>query len=112
VGVRIPRTVLDERIETRVRSMWDAGLVEEVRRLVGAGLREGRTADRALGYQQVLAFLDGDLTEQEALERTVVATRRFARRQGSWFDKDPRVRWVDWDDPRRVARAVEAVRAG
>jgi tRNA dimethylallyltransferase len=112
VGVRIPRPVLDERIEARVRAMWDAGLVEEVRRLVGAGLREGRTADRALGYQQVLAFLDGDLTEQEALERTVVATRRFARRQGAWFDKDPRVRWVDWDDPQRVARAVEAVQAG
>jgi tRNA dimethylallyltransferase len=112
VGVRIPRPVLDQRIEARVRSMWDDGLVEEVRRLAGAGLREGRTADRALGYQQVLAFLDGDLTEQEALERTVVATRRFARRQGAWFDKDPRVRWVDWDDPQRVARAVEAVQAG
>jgi tRNA dimethylallyltransferase len=112
VGVRIPRPVLDERIEARVRAMWDAGLVEEVRRLVGIGLREGRTAGRALGYQQVLAFLDGDLTEQEALERTVVATRRFARRQGAWFDKDPRVRWVDWDDPQRVARAVEAVQAG
>jgi tRNA dimethylallyltransferase len=112
VGVRIPRPVLDERIEARVRAMWDAGLVEEVRRLVGAGLRAGRTAHRALGYQQVLGFLDGDLTEQEALERTVVATRRFARRQGAWFDKDPRVRWVDWDDPQQVARAVEAVQAG
>jgi tRNA dimethylallyltransferase len=112
VGVRIPRPVLDERIEARVRSMWEAGLVQEVRRLADAGLREGRTADRALGYQQVLALLDGELTEEQAFEQTVAATRRFARRQSSWFDKDPRVRWVDWDDPERVARAVEAVIAG
>jgi tRNA dimethylallyltransferase len=112
VGVRIPRPVLDERIEARVRAMWEAGLVQEVRRLADAGLREGRTADRALGYQQVLALLDGQLTEQQAFEQTVAATRRFARRQSSWFDKDPRVRWVDWDDPERVARAVEAVAAG
>jgi tRNA dimethylallyltransferase len=112
VGVRIPRPVLDERIERRVRGMWDAGLVEEVRRLERAGLREGRTANRALGYQQVLAFLDGRCTEQEAYDATVTGTRRFARRQESWFTKDPRIAWVDWDDPDRVRRAVEAVRAG
>lgn len=108
VGVRIPRPVLDERIETRVHRMWQAGLVEEVRRLAGTGLREGRTANRALGYQQVLAFLDGELSEQEALERTVSGTRRFARRQGAWFDKDPRVTWVDWDDPARADLALAA----
>jgi tRNA dimethylallyltransferase len=112
VGVRIPRPALDARIERRVRAMWDAGLVEEVRRLAGLGLREGRTANRALGYQQVLALLDGEVTEQEAFERTVVGTRRFARRQLAWFEKDPRVTWVDWDDPDRVDRAVEAVRGG
>lgn len=112
VGVRIPRPVLDERIETRVHRMWQAGLVEEVRRLAGTGLREGRTANRALGYQQVLAFLDGELTEQEALERTVSGTRRFARRQGSWFDKDPRVTWVDWDDPARLDLALAACASG
>jgi tRNA dimethylallyltransferase len=108
VGVRIPRPVLDERIELRVRRMWEGGLVDEVRRLADAGLREGRTANRALGYQQVLAFLDGELTEQEAFDRTVARTRRFARRQGSWFDKDARVTWVDWDDPARVDRAIDA----
>jgi tRNA dimethylallyltransferase len=110
VGVRMPRTVLDERIELRVRRMWAAGLVNEVRRLADRGLREGRTANRALGYQQVLAFLDGELTEQEAFDRTVARTRRFARRQGSWFDKDSRIHWVDWDDRARADRAVEAVR--
>jgi tRNA dimethylallyltransferase len=112
VGIRIPRPVLDGRIALRVRRMWEAGLVEEVRRLEGIGLRDGRTAHRALGYQQVLAFLAGECTEDEARERTVVGTRRFARRQESWFVKDPRVTWVDWDDPERSARAVEVVRAG
>jgi tRNA dimethylallyltransferase len=112
VGVRIPRPVLDQRIEERVRRMWDAGFVEEVRRLADAGLREGRTANRALGYQQVLAFLEGETSEEEAFDLTVSATRRFARRQGSWFTKDPRIVWVDWDDPERVARAIEACSVG
>jgi tRNA dimethylallyltransferase len=111
VGVRIPRPVLDQRIEERVRRMWEAGLVDEVRRLADAGLREGRTAKRALGYQQVLAMLDGELTEQEAFDRTVSGTRRFARRQDSWFRKDGRVVWVDWDDPARVDQAVDACAA-
>jgi tRNA dimethylallyltransferase len=112
VGVRIPRPVLDERIEQRVRSMWEAGFVDEVRRLADAGLREGRTASRALGYAQVLAFLAGECTEQEAFDRTVTGTRRFARRQDAWFGKDRRVRWVDWDDPERARRAIEACAAG
>ncbi|NUR05893.1 MAG: tRNA (adenosine(37)-N6)-dimethylallyltransferase MiaA [Nocardioidaceae bacterium] len=112
VGVDIPRDVLDERIERRVRLMWEAGLVDEVRRLAGAGLREGRTANRALGYQQVLAYLDGACTEEEAFERTVVGTRRFARRQDSWFRKDPRITWVGWDDPARLDLAIAAVEAG
>jgi tRNA dimethylallyltransferase len=109
VGVRIPRPVLDDRIDQRVRRMWDAGLVDEVRRLAAHGLREGRTANRALGYRQVLAHLDGDLTETEAFEQTVTGTRRFARRQDAWFGKDPRVTWVDWDDPHRVERAAEVI---
>ncbi|RYU11776.1 tRNA (adenosine(37)-N6)-dimethylallyltransferase MiaA [Nocardioides iriomotensis] len=110
VGVDIPRDVLDERIERRVRHMWEAGLVDEVRRLAGAGLRQGRTAQRALGYQQVLAFLDGEISEDEAFEQTVAGTRRFARKQDAWFRKDPRITWVRWDDPDRVAHAVSAVR--
>jgi tRNA dimethylallyltransferase len=89
--------------------MWQAGLVDEVRELVVRGLREGRTANRALGYQQVLAFLDGELTEQEAKERTVSGTRRFARRQDSWFRKDPRITWVGYGDPDRGARASAAI---
>ncbi len=109
VGVDIPRDVLDERIALRVEQMWEAGFVEEVRRLADRGLRKGRTANRALGYQQVLAFLDGEITEAEAQEQTVAATRRFARRQDSWFRKDPRITWVSWDDPDRVASALSAI---
>jgi tRNA dimethylallyltransferase len=109
VGVDIPRDVLDERIAVRVQRMWDAGFVEEVRDLVGRGLREGRTASRALGYQQVLAYLAGRITEDDAKEQTILGTRRFARRQDSWFRKDPRISWVGWDDPDRVDTALAAV---
>ncbi|HSJ19519.1 MAG TPA: tRNA (adenosine(37)-N6)-dimethylallyltransferase MiaA [Nocardioidaceae bacterium] len=109
IGVDIPREVLDERIALRVEQMWEAGFVDEVRNLAEHGLREGRTANRALGYQQVLAFLDGQITEEEAKEQTVTGTRRFARRQDSWFRKDPRITWVAWDDPERVEKAVAAI---
>jgi tRNA dimethylallyltransferase len=109
VGLDCPRPVLDERIEERVRRMWDAGLVDEVRALEPRGLREGLTASRALGYQQVLELLAGRCTEEEAFAATVQGTRRFARRQDSWFRKDPRIRWVAFDDPERVQEALAAV---
>ena len=93
--VGLDRPDLAARIESRVDRMWDAGLVDEVRRLEREGLRDGVTASRALGYGQVLGLLDGRWDEAEARERTVVATRRFARRQRAWFRRDPRVRWLD-----------------
>jgi tRNA dimethylallyltransferase len=108
VGVDIDRPTLDGRIALRVERMWQAGLVAEVRRLLDRGLREGRTANRALGYRQVIGFLDGEITEVEAKEQTVTGTRRFARRQDSWFRKDPRVAWVPYDDPHRLERAIAA----
>ena len=74
--------------------MWQLGLVDEVRRLELAGLRDGRTASRALGYAQVLQFLAGEWTEEEAAAQTILATRRFVRRQESWFRRDPRVDWI------------------
>jgi len=109
VGVDIPRDLLDERIALRVEHMWEQGFVDEVRRLEAAGLRDARTASAALGYQQVLAFLAGDLTEQEAKEQTIQGTRRFARRQDSWFRKDPRITWVRWDDPDRIEKALSSL---
>ncbi|MBD0843909.1 MULTISPECIES: tRNA (adenosine(37)-N6)-dimethylallyltransferase MiaA [unclassified Streptomyces] len=94
IGVDVARPELDERIARRVDRMWEAGLVDEVRALEACGLREGRTASRALGYQQVLAALAGECTLEEARAETVRATKRFARRQDSWFRRDPRVHWL------------------
>jgi tRNA dimethylallyltransferase len=102
IGVDVERPELDERIRTRVDRMWEAGLVDEVRDLEARGLREGRTASRALGYQQVLAALAGECTEDEARAETVRATKRFARRQDSWFRRDPRVEWLSGAETQRV----------
>ena len=109
LGLDIPRPVLDARIEARVRQMWQAGLVEEVRALIGAGLRDGRTASRALGYAQALRFIDGEWTAEQAEQETVVATKRFARRQESWFRRDPRVRWLPATEPVPTDVALEAL---
>ena len=96
VFVGVDRADLDERVALRVDRMWEAGFVAEVKALAAAGLRDGRTASRALGYAQVLAFLDGQLPdEQTARSETVRATRRFVRRQRSWFRRDPRIQWLD-----------------
>jgi tRNA dimethylallyltransferase len=96
VGIRLPRPELDQRIEARVDRMFAAGFEAEVRDLAdNHGLRGGKTASRALGYQQVLRYLDGDWTLEAARDETVRATRRFARRQESWFRRDPRVAWLD-----------------
>jgi tRNA dimethylallyltransferase len=109
IGVDIDRPTLDARIEQRVDHMFDAGFVDEVDRLLKDGLAEGRTASRAIGYAQVASYLRGELSLAEARERTTSATRRFARRQDSWFRKDPRIVWVRFDDPDRVAKALAAV---
>ena len=93
IGLQVPRDELDERIERRVDRMWREGFVDEVRTLERDGLRDGVTASRALGYAQVLAFLAGETDEQSARDETVRATRRFARRQESWFHRDPRITW-------------------
>ncbi len=97
-GVAVPRPELDARIGARVDRMWEAGFPDEVRALEAAGLREGLTASRALGYQQILACFSGNLSEETAREETVRATKRFARRQESWFRRDPRVHWLDAAD--------------
>jgi tRNA dimethylallyltransferase len=94
VGIEIPRSELDERIAARVRRMWDRGFIDEVRRLEFLGLRSGVTASRALGYAQVLKFFDGEWSEQDAIDQTILATRRFVRRQESWFRRDPRINWL------------------
>jgi tRNA dimethylallyltransferase len=110
IGLDLDRAVLHERIAARVHRMVDAGLAAEVARLAVAGLRDGRTASRALGYGQFLRVLDGESTAEQAVEETIVATRQFARRQLTWFRADPRVRWLDAVAPDLVERALAVVR--
>lgn len=112
LGLTVPRPVLDSRIAARVDQMWASGLEAEVRHLVSLGLRDGRTASRALGYQQLLRYLDGSCTLTAAREETVQATKRFARRQESWFRRDPRIHWLDPSAGDLLSQAVDRIRAG
>ena len=107
IGLDRTPTELDERVARRVDGMWEAGLVAEVEALAAEGLREGPTASRALGYAQVLAQLDGALSAEEARQRTVSTTRRFVRRQRSWFRRDAALTWFDAGRP-DLADAVGA----
>lgn len=109
IGLSVPRPELDERIAARVHRMWAAGLLDEVRRLESAGLREGGTAAKALGYRQGLAHLDGLRSAEQAVQDTITSTRRFARRQESWFRPDQRIYWLAYDDPRLTDRALDLV---
>jgi tRNA dimethylallyltransferase len=106
IGLRIPRDQLDARIAERVDSMFEAGFINEVRELQESGVVLGRTAARALGYSQVLAFLRGDIDEPTARAETVSATKRFARRQQRWFRPDPRIMWLDFDAPDLLDQAL------
>jgi tRNA dimethylallyltransferase len=111
IGLDRDPAELDERVARRVDRMWADGFVTEVEGLVGEGLREGPTASRALGYAQVLAQLAGELSAAEARERTVSTTRRFVRRQRSWFRRDATLTWFDAarpDLPDAVASEITA----
>jgi tRNA dimethylallyltransferase len=112
IGVDIDRPTLDARIAERVDAMFEAGFVAEVERLLGEGLAEGRTAGRAIGYREVASYLAGEISLDEARERTVTATRRFSRRQDSWFRKDPRVVWIRFDDPDLVEKSLSRIVEG
>ena len=93
-GLVMERETLQERIDLRVERMWEQGLVREVRDLMAEGLLEGRTAQAALGYAQVIKFAQGLMTEEEAKEETKRATRQYARRQETWFSRDERITWI------------------
>ena len=110
LGLRLQRDTLHQRIASRVHSMVEQGLPQEVRTLEAAGLRSGRTASRAIGYQQQLSVIDGTLTPEQAVEETIIATRKFARRQETWFRADPRITWLSAPSPTLVDEAVEAIR--
>jgi tRNA dimethylallyltransferase len=98
IGITGDRANLVQRLEKRVHGMWEQGLVEEVRELIPLGIREGKTSSRAIGYAQALAQLDGTFTQPEAIADTVRLTQKYARRQMSWFRRDPRIQWLDYQD--------------
>ncbi len=107
IGLALGRDELDRRIDLRVERMWGQGLLAEVEGLLEHGLEQGRTARNALGYAQAIAQLRGELTEAEAIAATAQATRRFARRQQSWFGPDPRIHWLPADAPDLLDRALD-----
>ncbi|GAB3031191.1 tRNA (adenosine(37)-N6)-dimethylallyltransferase MiaA [Parafrigoribacterium mesophilum] len=109
LGLRAPRAELVARLDDRVRGMWRAGLVEEVRSLLPRGIEQAGTAGRAIGYAQAIAQLAGRVEEAEAIALTAALTRRYARRQVGWFRREKLTTWLDYDDPERISRAVQLV---
>ena len=99
-GLVMDREHLRDRIDLRVDRMWQEGFVAEVDQLITQGIRRGTTAQRALGYSQILAMRDGKLSEDEAKEETKRASRQYARRQETWFSRDRRIQWVATHQPR------------
>ena len=108
IALDMPRDLLDARIAERVHQMFKDGFVEEVKSLEFR-LRKGKTALRALGYSQVLSLLDGEITEQEAITLTINATKKFARRQLSWFRRDPLIHWLDATNPQLLDQSLRLI---
>lgn len=109
IGLNGPREDLIPRLELRVKSMWDKGLVQEVEGLTANGLREAKTAKRAIGYAQALAQLDGEISQDEAIGDTIRLTQKYARRQMSWFRRDARINWLDYRSGDKVREAISLV---
>lgn len=109
LGLRTNAEWLNPRIELRTHMMFEQGLIDETRALVKDGLVRDSTAGRAIGYAQVLAMFDEELTEEQALEQTITGTRRYVRRQRSWFNRDPRTVWLDAADSNVVSVALDSL---
>lgn len=106
-GLAMERANLAPRIEARVHRMFEQGLVDEVRSLIGQGLLEGATAQRAIGYAQVISFINGVISLEQAIEETIVATRQYVRRQETWFKRDQRIQWIAEGQPRLTTIAEQ-----
>ncbi len=106
-GLAMERANLAPRIEARVHRMFAQGLVEEVRSLISQGLLAGTTAQRAIGYAQVISFINGEISLEQAIEETIVATRQYVRRQETWFKRDQRIQWIGEGQPRLTTIAEE-----
>jgi tRNA dimethylallyltransferase len=109
IGLNSAREHLVERLAERVRGMWALGLVDEVRALEVKGIRDSKTASQAIGYSQALAIIDGRLTEEEAIAETILLTQRYARRQMSWFRRDPRINWFDYQSANLLDEVMSLV---
>ncbi len=109
LGVQVPREDLVSILDARVHGMWAEGLIDEVRALIPQGIEQGVTASRAIGYQQALAQIQGTLSEAEAIAETQALTRRYARRQVSWFGRDSNTTWGEAKNPSWGARALAQV---
>ena len=108
IALDMPRDLLDQRIIDRVHQMFEDGFVDEVKSLE-KNLRLGKTAFRALGYSQVLSLLSGEISEDEAIILTINATKKFARRQLSWFRRDPLIHWLDATSPDLFAQSLRLI---
>jgi tRNA dimethylallyltransferase len=109
IGLNSAREHLVERLAERVRTMFASGLVEEVRGLIDNGIRDSKTASQAIGYAQALATIDGRMTEEEAIADTILLTQRYARRQMSWFRRDPRINWFDYQSDDLLTEVMSLV---
>ncbi|MFM6971245.1 MAG: tRNA (adenosine(37)-N6)-dimethylallyltransferase MiaA [Rhodoluna sp.] len=105
IGINGAREDLVLRLEKRVHKMWQSGLLDEVRALIPLGIRDGKTSSRAIGYAQAIAQIDGEISEAEAIADTVRLTQKYARRQMSWFRRDKRIHWLDYQDEQMLNKA-------
>jgi tRNA dimethylallyltransferase len=110
IGITGFRATLVDRLKRRAELMWQNGLLDEVQALIPVGIREGKTSSQAIGYAQALAQLDGAISQAEAIEQTSMLTARYARRQMSWFRRDERINWLDFEDAGMHSTAIELVR--
>lgn len=111
IGLRADKAVLDQRIERRAHTMFAGGMMDEIAALDDAGIRLGKTARRATGYQEALDALDGVISVQEAAKRTTQATTRLARKQMKWFKRDPRITWLRSGSPNLLEQALSVISA-
>ncbi len=111
-GLVMDRDDLKERIDKRVDLMWEAGFVDEVRSLMDEGITSGKTARAALGYSQIIEYLEGRISESEACEETKRATRAYARRQETWFSRDERIKWLKGGTKERLEAILSSTISG
>jgi len=109
IGLNSDRAHLVNRLEQRAAKMWEKGILREAESLIPLGVRDGKTSSRAIGYAQALAQLDGEISEALAIEDTARLTARYARRQMSWFRRDPRINWFDYQDENLMPKILQTV---